>query len=172
MVFVPYAVAVPESRVDSGEITNVKILVWDDCKALWAVKKTKCTNTPQTTKHRSKVSNLPSQGVFQPSIKVIRQYISTKSWDNYIAYKVMMAESCGRVKAYNPHNKNGSTDKGIFQINSVHKKTNLYNWQHNIDVAFNIYKSRNNWDSNGWKAWSSYNNGRYKKDINKLCPYR
>lgn len=55
------------------------------------------------------------------------------------------------------HNRNGTTDHGIFQINSIHEprygsafKTD---WKANVDVAYEIYKSH------GYKftAWSCAN---------------
>lgn len=83
-----------------------------------------------------------------------------------VAYAVMMAESGGRTNATNK-NTNGSTDRGLFQINSIHtKKVNgnlesLYNVETNVNVAKRIY------DGSGWNAWSAYKNGSYKKYLSK-----
>jgi hypothetical protein len=47
-------------------------------------------------------------------------------------------------------NKNGSTDVGLFQINSIHGYSHeeLFDPFFNIDVAYKIFKNR------GWSAWS------------------
>ena len=51
-------------------------------------------------------------------------------------------------------NKNGTKDFGTFQINSIHAKRYgtgfLNNWRINVDVAYEIYKSR----SNTFGAWT------------------
>jgi hypothetical protein len=55
------------------------------------------------------------------------------------------------------HNNNGTTDYGIFQVNSIHEKRYgsefKTDWKSNIDTAFEIYKSH------GYKftAWSCAN---------------
>ena len=36
--------------------------------------------------------------------------------------EIVGCESGFKLKAFNPHNRNGSTDSGLFQINSVHRK--------------------------------------------------
>lgn len=47
------------------------------------------------------------------------------------------------------HNTNGSTDTGIFQVNSIHGVAGYFltNWRTNVDVAYTIYQR------NGWNAW-------------------
>lgn len=83
--------------------------------------------------------------------------------DQYnVAQAVMRAESGGRADANNT-NRNGSVDRGLFQINSIHTKKvggdldSLYDIETNIRVAKQIY------DGSGWFAWSAYKNGSYKK---------
>lgn len=51
-------------------------------------------------------------------------------------------------KATNTANSNGTVDRGVFQINSVHGGDEMYNWKTNIDTAYRIFKNR------GWSAWS------------------
>ena len=50
------------------------------------------------------------------------------------------------------HNRNGSIDYGIFQINSIHTKKRgrkfIYDWRENVKVAKQIY------DEQGWRPWS------------------
>ena len=73
-----------------------------------------------------------------------------------LAKAIMLAESGGNEKAINT-NTNGTKDRGLFQINSIHKETNLFDPEHNIEVAYKVYKKQ------GWTAWSAYNNKSYKK---------
>lgn len=62
-------------------------------------------------------------------------------------------------------NKDGSVDYGLWQINSVHKSIfEKYhnNWKDpltNAQMAYEIFKS------SGWRAWSTYKNGNYKKSL-------
>ena len=57
-------------------------------------------------------------------------------------------------KSLNPkainYNRNGSTDHGLFQINSIHGYSQFYleDIDNNIKVAYKIYQDR------GWEAWS------------------
>jgi soluble lytic murein transglycosylase-like protein len=83
-------------------------------------------------------------------------------WDVSIAYAICMAESGGNPKAYNV-NSNGSNDKGLMQINSIHVNSGLisdegrYDPQQNIASAYAIYKG------SGFRAWSAYLNNSYLK---------
>lgn len=77
------------------------------------------------------------------------------------AVAVALAESGGDATATNTKNKDGSTDYGLWQINSVHK-TDLAsgNWRDpndNARMAFNV------WSRAGrkWTPWVAYNNGRH-----------
>ena len=45
-------------------------------------------------------------------------------------------------------NRNGSIDEGVFQINSIHGKTNMKDWKTNIDYAKTIF------DRQGWRPWT------------------
>jgi hypothetical protein len=81
----------------------------------------------------------------------IKAYIKTVFGDQADnAYKVLACEN-GRL---NPNargmNTNGTSDVGIFQINSVHgvPESYLKDWRTNVDIAYQIYKG------SGWGAWS------------------
>lgn len=69
------------------------------------------------------------------------------------AFKVLDCENKGlNPKAIN-HNRNGTTDHGIFQVNSIHLKgkakgKDLENFKDNIEVAKAIF------DDRGWTAWT------------------
>ena len=75
------------------------------------------------------------------------------------ALKVAGAESGWNPRAVNNKNKNGTSDFGLFQINSIHKptaqeKTDPYA---NAKRAYKIWKDA----GNKWRPWAAYNNGSY-----------
>jgi soluble lytic murein transglycosylase-like protein len=65
---------------------------------------------------------------------------------------IMKAESGARPNA-TCHNTNGTTDRGLFQINSVHASRvrgnldSLYDPETNVRVAYAI------WSEQGWSPW-------------------
>lgn len=64
------------------------------------------------------------------------------------AIKCAYSESKLKYDATN-YNNNGTIDRGIFQINSIHNMTerNAYDFRQNIKKAYEI------WKRNGWKSW-------------------
>jgi cell wall-associated NlpC family hydrolase len=78
------------------------------------------------------------------------------------AVAISQAESSGRADAVNNANRNGTSDYGLMQINSVHSDLlNKYNWkdpQQNMDMAYQIYKSA----GGSFTPWSTYNSGVYQ----------
>ena len=79
----------------------------------------------------------------------IAQYICSKPWDCKKALKIARCESGLNPLATNK-NKNGTVDRGILQINSIHGLRNSYDWKTNIDFAIQkLYTLR------GWKDWAS-----------------
>lgn len=84
-------------------------------------------------------------------------------WDTETMLAIMYAESSCRPNLDNTGlNKNGSVDYGLFQINSIHgyDKNDLMDPEFNISVAYKIYKSQ------GLRAWSVYNSGKYLQYLN------
>jgi hypothetical protein len=73
---------------------------------------------------------------------------------------IVGAESHGNPNATN-HNSNGSTDYGLWQINSVHQSLLAgHNWrdpQQNTDMAYAVWKGA------GWNAWTTFRTGAYKQ---------
>lgn len=69
---------------------------------------------------------------------------------------IAMAESGGNSAAVG-HNTNGSTDTGLWQINSVHNVSGMTDPEANAKEAVKIYKSQ------GLSAWTTYTSGAYKK---------
>lgn len=100
----------------------------------------------------------------QPTSQEIADYIKSKSWPYETALRVAKSENfwnqthsfnCGRTHV----NNNGSIDRGIFQINSVHDKQispeDALDCYKNIDYAYNMWKVQ------GWNPWYAYKNGSY-----------
>lgn len=90
----------------------------------------------------------------------IAKYICTKDWDCNTAIALFYAES-----GLNPGRKSGTNDHGVAQINKWYQRNrigdrDLYNAQDNIDIAYEIYQEQ------GFKPWSAYKNGAYKKYLN------
>lgn len=75
-----------------------------------------------------------------------------------IMIAIARAESGMNPKAVNK-NTNGSVDLGLLQINSIHgyDELSLFDAEKNIKAAREIY------DKQGIQAWTSFNNGSYKK---------
>lgn len=65
------------------------------------------------------------------------------------------------------HNKNGSIDQGLCQINTInidkYVGENIFDPEVNIRTAKKIYDDRQKWDTDGFNAWTMYKNGKYKK---------
>lgn len=70
---------------------------------------------------------------------------------------VATAESGLRTDAVSPPNSNGTVDRGLWQINSVHGKdpARLMDPAYNTQVAFELWRSA----GNSWRPWSTFNNG-------------
>src|SRR3954469_24161259 len=79
-----------------------------------------------------------------------------------IATAIALAESGGNTEAVNHKNHNGSTDYGLWQINSVHKDLLDRNqpWsdpKNNYHIAHELY-----WNRGGkFQDWSTFNSGIY-----------
>lgn len=69
---------------------------------------------------------------------------------------ISKAESGMRPDAIG-HNRNGSIDVGLFQINSIHGEDNLTDVDKNLKVARRIY------DTQGLNAWVAYQKGMHLK---------
>lgn len=84
-------------------------------------------------------------------------------WNTDVAYAVCMAESTGNPDATG-YNTNGTIDRGLMQVNSIHSDmvggdvAALYDPATNIKIAYAL--SRGGTD---WTPWSAYNSGKYLK---------
>lgn len=122
-------------------------------------------------KEQSGISVPPSKGgASQATDKEIAEYIKSKDWPYEDAIRIAKSENywnltksfdCARTHV----NKNGSTDVGIFMINSIHEKRlkklgmtmeDMKDCKKNIDYAYEwLYKYQ------GWNPWYAYLNGSY-----------
>jgi len=79
-----------------------------------------------------------------------------------IAAAVAMAESGGNSTAINTSNANGSTDLGLWQINSIHGQLSTTNPLANAKAAVKISSGGKNWN-----PWVAYTTGAYAKYLQK-----
>lgn len=78
-----------------------------------------------------------------------------------IMVAIALAESSGNPSATHT-NSNGSTDYGLWQINSVHHFSgNL------LDPQVNAAAARTVFNSQGFQAWSTYNSGAYTRYLGR-----
>lgn len=89
-----------------------------------------------------------------PTEKTVEEKIrQTFPEDAETALKIAHCESSLDPSAVNNRNKNGSVDKGLYQINSVHDKRvreldlDLFDTDDNLEIARLLY------EEHGWKPW-------------------
>lgn len=70
---------------------------------------------------------------------------------------IALAESGGYEKRISAPNSDGSIDRGLWQINSVHGAASTTEAKSNAASAVKIYNSQ------GLRAWTTYTNGAYKQ---------
>lgn len=73
----------------------------------------------------------------------------------------MQAESGCRADAYNGANSNGSNDRGLFQVNSIHVRSGLIGDEERMDPETNVRAAWEIYKGSGWRAWSAFNNQSY-----------
>lgn len=81
--------------------------------------------------------------------------------DNWkLAYAIIMAESGGNQYAFNGNNRNGSTDSGLWQINSIHKLSDncMYDVECSTEFSYRLSKG-----GSDFTPWVAYNNKAYLK---------
>lgn len=81
-----------------------------------------------------------------------------------IAAAIAMAESGGNTTATN-NDGNGSTDRGLWQINSVHGAQSTYDVMGNARAAVAISNNGTN-----WAPWTTYGNGAYRQFLQTNVP--
>lgn len=77
---------------------------------------------------------------------------------------ISKAESGFKTDAIGGPNSNGTYDRGLFQINDVHKldRNKLIS-----DAKYNTAQAKKIYDSQGLRAWSTYTSGAYQKYMNE-----
>lgn len=80
-----------------------------------------------------------------------------------VCVAIAKAESSGRTDAINS-NTNGTNDKGLWQINSVHdsKLPGQDRFDSNVNAQLMMIISSN---GSNWQPWSTYNNGAYQQHL-------
>lgn len=76
---------------------------------------------------------------------------------------IALAESSGNPAAVN-HNNDGSTDRGLWQINSVHGSLSTFDPMANAKAAVKIKSTQ------GLSAWVTYTSGAYRKFLGSAAP--
>jgi len=108
-------------------------------------------------------SLLVSTQVDKPIVANDCDLTSNYDWPKQTAYGICMAESKGNTNAIGdnyPINGLHAVSCGLMQIRSLQGRPTclqLQNPQVNMDYAYNMWKGQ------GFKPWSTYNNGQYKK---------
>ena len=107
-----------------------------------------------------------ASGTLTPAqIGVYARQVGFSGQSLVIAIAIALAESGGSVGAINTANSNGTTDRGLWQINSVHSQynaTKLFDPAYNARAAWEISSGGTN-----WFPWTTYTNGRYQKFLNE-----
>lgn len=81
-----------------------------------------------------------------------------------IAAAIAMAESGGNSQASNVDS-DGSTDRGLWQINSVHGSLSTFDPIANVKAAIQISNNGSN-----WSPWTTFKTGAYKKYLSPTTP--
>ena len=82
-----------------------------------------------------------------------------------IAAAVAMAESGGVPNAVNTANSNGTTDRGLWQINSSHGAQSTFNVLKNAQAAVAI-----SFNGSNWNAWTTFTSGAWRKYVPNSIP--
>lgn len=78
-----------------------------------------------------------------------------------MAAAIALAESGGNSNAINSSNSNGSIDRGLFQINSIHGSNSTTDVASNVRYAIQL--SKNGTD---WTPWTVFKTGAYRRFLN------
>jgi len=94
-----------------------------------------------------------------------RRILGQYDWDAEIAYKVMMAESRGNPKAFNPEwHKGCQGSLGAMQMSCIHHRENptaLFDFEFNVQKAYELYSSTYGDGSKvEWYPWGACHDGK------------
>ena len=116
------------------------------------------TSTTTTTTVVPSVADISVVSIESPTITDIEKLICFvgSEWDCSDAIAVSWCESWHKPRAVSAPNRNGTIDRGLFQINDVWREAFPKSWfddildpQTNIAMAHHIWKS-----SGGWSYWT------------------
>ena len=135
------------------------LLLWKLKKQLWRLAIVIFVVSVSLAALSIPVANAPKADAQMPNVALaqttqadeIKAYIKEVFGDQADnAYKVLACENGRLNPSARGMNTNGTSDVGIFQINSVHGVPEAYlkDWRTNVDIAYQIYKG------SGWGAWS------------------
>lgn len=100
-----------------------------------------------------------------------RPLLAQYNWDVTIAIAVMEEEStqdgipCNSNADNTGLNLDGTNDKGLMQVNSIHVASGLIGDAERLNPELNIKAAYSIYLGSGWRAWSSYNSGAYQKHL-------
>ena len=80
--------------------------------------------------------------------EIIAKIVEAFGEDAPDAFNVLYCENRGLNPNATNHNRNGTIDRGLFQINSIHGGEELFDIDTNIRAAKKIF------DNRGWTAWA------------------
>lgn len=110
-----------------------------------------------------KTDSAPVKPPDAPAVPADCNAVKQYDWDIRTAYAICMAESRGNPEATG-YNQDGSVDRGLMQVNSIHSDmvsgnlTALYTPIVNIKIAYSLSKG-----GTDWTPWSTFNNGKYRQ---------
>lgn len=146
---------IPSHNVSYAIVTSPNVIV----NSVKMENVPKPTSTPIPTQSSSKTDQKNIISSIAKSITPtiiseadIRAYITTK-FGVYASVATCIAQ---HESGFNPnaihYNSNGTIDRGVFQINSIHgyDPSTLFNWKDNIDIAYTMSGAGTIWD-----AWAT-----------------
>lgn len=147
----------PEKHID--KTAEAKVVIASDKKKVKDEESKPAVKNRTVKKKVAKPNPEPTQA--EPTVQVgdcnnYEELFQQYDWDINIALAVCQAESGGDPNAYS-----STHDRGLMQVNPVHRAkvggnlNKLYDPVTNIEVAWQIYSDA------GWSAWSAFNNGSY-----------
>ena len=109
--------------------------------------------------------NVPSSGTLTASqIKQVALNAGFTPGQAMVATAIALAESGGRANATNTDS-NGTVDRGLWQINSVHQQftaSKLFDPLYNAQAAYQVSNSGTN-----WLPWATFTSGAYVRFLSE-----
>jgi hypothetical protein len=106
---------------------------------------------------QTQTSPAPAGGTVYSKRQLMSLAASVGFPDPNMAAAIALAESSGRANATN-RNTDGSIDRGLWEINSIHGPLSVLDPRRNAESAYKISSGGRNWN-----PWVTYQNGAYKQ---------